>query len=136
MAKYKQNMNKKEPLLLSAALLLSIIGSITGVIMYFLSALFFDKAQSLIIHFTDLRSMQGINALYFDIFGALYALSLSGVILMKKRYKKGFYLYTTSQIVILFIPVLWLGGGAFSFVNLIFTLLFITIYLGYLKYLK
>ena len=130
-------MNKKEDhLLLSAALLLSTMGSIIGAIMYFLAALFFNETQSLIIHLTDIRSMDNITPLFFDIFGALYALSLAGVILMKKRWKKGFYLYTAAQIVILFVPVLWIGYGAFSFVNLIFTLLFITIYLGNLKYLK
>jgi len=127
---------KKDHLLLSAALLLSMIGSIIGVIMYFSAALFFDKAQSLIIQFTDIRSMENINPLYFDIFGALYALSLAGVILMKKRWKRGFFFYTSAQIVILFVPVLWLGGGAFSCLNLIFTLLFIGIYFSNLKYLK
>ena len=130
-------MNKKDDqLLLSAALLLSTIGSITGTIMYFSASVFFNNAQSLIIKFTEIRSMDNITPLFFDIFGALYTLSLAGVILMKKRWKKGLYLYTAAQIVILFVPVLWIGSGAFSCLNLIFTLLFIGIYFSNLKYLK
>jgi len=128
--------NKENHLLLSATLLLSTIGSISGTIMYFSASVFFNNAQSLIIKFTEIRSMDNITPLFFDILGTLYTLSLAGVILMKKRWKKGFYLYTAAQIVILFVPVLWMGSGAFSCFNLIFTLLFIGIYFSKIKYLK
>ena len=124
---------KDQPLLFSTTITLSIIGSSLAVIVYWVSAVFFTQAKTIIGQLTNSQSMQDITSLFFVIFGALYLVSLIGAIKMWKLQKAGYFFYAGAQILILLIPLFWLGGNAFSSTNTIFTLLFIGIYTAFLK---
>ncbi len=58
----------------------------------------------------------------------LYAVSLTGVILMWKLRKLGFHLYTLAQLFVLVITVLFLGKERLLLGDVMFTLLFVTYY--------
>jgi len=124
---------KDRPLLLSAALLLSTVGSSVAVLLYFSAAVFFNQTSLLIEQLTNMQTMQKITPSYFIIFGALYGLSLLGVMKMRGQQKAGYFFYTGAQLILLIVPLLWLGVNAFSATNTIFTLLFIAIYSIYVK---
>jgi hypothetical protein len=122
--------------LLSAALLLSFIGSSIGTLIYFTAAIFFDQSRKIIEELTNIQTSQKIAPLYFVIFGTMYCLSLIGVLKMHKMQKAGYFFYISAQICLLIVPLLWMGLNAFSATNTIFTALFITIYSVYLKEFK
>jgi hypothetical protein len=121
------------PLLLSAALLLSVIGSSIATLAYFTAAAFFDQTRQIIEKLTNIQTPQKIAPLYFVIYGALYCLSLIGVLKMMKMRKAGYFFYAGAQISLLIVPLLWMGVNSFSATNTIFTILFITIYSVFLK---
>jgi len=124
---------QERPLLLSAALLLSIIGSSVATLAYFTAAVFFDQTREMIEKLTNTQTPKKIVPLYFMIYGALYCLSLIGVLKMRKMQKTGYFFYTSAQICLLIVPLLWMGLNSFSATNTIFTFLFISIYSVYLK---
>lgn len=130
-------MNRKNrPPLLSALCILTFIGSTIGFIGYFLAAILFEKTEKLIIKYSSWHSSDDISPIYFTILMALFAISLTGAIRIWKFHKDGFFLYTVSQILILFLPVFWIGWQTFSTTNAIFTLAFIVGYAMNLKQLK
>ena len=123
------NTNKKiRPPFLSALCILTFIGSTIGFIGYFMASLFFDKTSELIIEYSSWHSVETISPLYFTLLMALSAISLTGAIRMWKFRRDGFFIYSIVQIVILFLPVIWIDWNAFSVANAIFTTVFI---LGY-----
>ena len=123
------NTNKKiRPPFLSALCILTFVGSTLGFIGYFMASLFFDITSELIIEYSSWHSVETISPLYFTVLMALSALSLTGAIRMWKYHRDGFLLYSISQIIILFLPVVWINWNAFSVVNAIITIVFI---LGY-----
>lgn len=124
------------PLLLSSALLLSVIGSSIATLAYFTAAVLFDRTRQIIEKLTNIQTPQKIAPLYFVIYGALYCLSLIGVLKMMKSQKTGYFFYTSAQISLLIVPLLWMGFNSFSATNAIFTILFITIYSYYLSVFK
>ena len=125
--------DKKQPLLFSTTITLSFIGSGLAAIVYWVSAVFFTQAKTIIEKLTNFQSMQDITSLFFVILGALYLLSFIGAVKMWRLQKAGYFFYAGAQILILIIPLIWLGGNAFSSTNTIFTLLFIGIYTSFLK---
>ncbi len=116
------------PPFLSALCLLSFIGSSVGFVGYFLAALFFENTSELIVKYSSWHSSEAISPLYFTLFMALFAISLTGAIRMWKLHRDGFYLYVFVQLAILFIPVLWIDWQAFSTTNAIFTTVFMVGY--------
>lgn len=124
------------PAFLSGVCLLSFIGSGMAFIAYFLASLFFDRTSELIIKYSSWNNTDEISSLYFTLLMALYAFSLIGAIRMWKLHKSGFYVYSISQIIILFQPALWINWQAFSVTNVIFTFIFIFAYFLNLKHLK
>ena len=122
--------------LLSALCILTFIGSTAGFIGYFLASVFFDKASQLIIKYSNWSSTDAISPLYFTLFMALSAVSLTGAIRMWKLHRDGFFIYSIAQIILLFLPVVWLGGNYFSVVGAIFTIVFIGGYALNWKVLK
>lgn len=58
----------------------------------------------------------------------LFALSLTGVILMWNLRKSGFHFYTLAQLLILLVTLLFLGRERVPLGDIMFTLLFITYY--------
>ena len=125
-----------KPLLLKAALTLSVIGSSIALAGYFLAAQFYEQAVEMIQSITNVTSTDGTSPLYFLIFGMLYCLSLGGVIFMIYNRRIGFWLYSLAQIVIQAFPVYWLGKNAFSTTNTIFTVMFILIYVSFYRRLR
>lgn len=119
---------KKQTDLLSALCMLTFIGSSVTFLGYFLASLFFEKASDFIIKFSSWQSTDQISPAYFTTLMALSAISLTGAIRMWKLHRDGFYLYIIAQILILFLPVIWIDRYAFSFSNAIFTAVFITGY--------
>ena len=130
-------MNKiHRPDFLSALCILTFIGSSFTFVLYLAASLFFERASEIIAEFSALYPINAITALYFTIFMALSALSLTGAIRMWKLHRDGFFIYTAAQIVLLLLPIFWISSQAFSVVNLIFTVIFIGGYLLNLKYLR
>jgi len=111
--------------LLTALCLLTFIGSGTSFIGFFLAAVFFEKTSELIIKYSSTHSLEAISPLYFTLFMALSAVSLVGAIRMWKLHRDGFILYTVSQLIILFLPVIWLDRNSFSVTGAIFTAVFV-----------
>jgi len=130
------NQKRYRPQLLSALCILTFIGSSVGFIGYFLASLFFEQVGGLIIKYSSWHSVEAISPVYFTLLMALFALSLTGAIRMWKLHRDGFFLYIFAQLLILFLPVLWINPQAFSETNAIFTTIFIVGYSINLKYLK
>ena len=124
---------KDQPLLFSSAIVLSLTGGALGILLFWGAALFFNSAQEFIISVTNITSMERITPLYFVLFGALSLLSFIGVLKMKKWQKAGFFFYLGAQLVMLFLPVIWIDWNAFSVNNTIFTLIFVFIYLSFYR---
>lgn len=116
---------KKRPDLLSALCILSFIGNATAFIVYFLASVFFKKASEFIFKYSNWHSVEAISPFYFTLFMALSAISLVGAIRMWKLHRDGFFIYTAAQIVLLFIPVIWIGWNSFSVTGAIFTGVFV-----------
>jgi len=122
--------------LLSALCILTFIGSTTSFIAYFLASFFYEKASELIIKYSNWNSVEAISPLYFILFMAVSAVSLIGAIRMWKLHRDGFLIYVISQIIIIFLPVVWLGWNSFSVTGAIFTVVFVGGYGLNWKYLK
>jgi hypothetical protein len=121
---------------LSALCILTFIGSTTSFLIYFLAALFFEKATDFIIKYSNWHSVEVISPFYFTLFMALSALSLVGAIRMWKLHRDGFIIYTIAQIILLFLPAIWIGWNSFSVTGAIFTAVFVAGYAMSLKRMK
>ncbi len=115
---------------------LTFIGSSIAFVGYFLAALFFDKISETIIQYSSWHSVEQISPLYFILLMVLFAISLVGAIRIWKLRRIGLIIYSVAQLLILFLPVFWIGWSGFSTINAIFTSLFITGYTLNLKHLK
>jgi len=114
--------------LLTALCILTFIGSGTSFIGFFLASVFFEKTSQLIIKYSNMHTIEAISPLYLTLFMVLSAISLVGAIRMWKLHRDGFFLFTVSQLVILFLPVIWLGWNSFSVTGTIFTGVFFVRY--------
>ena len=129
-------LHKPRPDFLSALCLLTFTGSTITFIGYFLAAVFFERVSELIIKYSAWHSVEAISPVYFTALMALSAMSLTGAIRMWKLHRDGFYLYLFAQVLMVSLPVLWIGTTAFSVSNALFTGLFLTGYTMNLKHLK
>jgi hypothetical protein len=114
--------------LLAALCILTFIGSTASFFIYFLAALFFEKASEWIVKYSNWHSAEVISPFYFTLFMALSAVSLAGAIRMWKLHRDGFFIYTIAQIILLFLPVIWIGWKSFSVTGAIFTAVFVAGY--------
>ena len=134
---YRSSTHFRLPPLLNAASVLSEIGSLTGTLLYFSAAIFFNETKELVLRITNSQAMNGINPSYFILFGWLYLVSLSGILKIRQLKRSGYWIYLICQLTILFTPMIKLGTSAFSATNTIFTVLFLFIYsLFYHRYRK
>lgn len=76
-----------------------------------------------------------IPQIVYVILTVLYALSLTGVILMWNLRKSGFHYYTLAQLLILLVPALFMGKGHLAIGDVMLTLLFVAYYFFTLKQL-
>ena len=118
----------QRPAYLSALCILTFLGSGLSFLIYFIAALFFKEASEFIIKFSRWHSTDAISPLYFTLFMTLNAISLTGAIRMWKLHRDGFFLYILSQLMILFLPAIWINTHAISVSNAIFTVIF---FVGY-----
>ena len=125
-----------QTVLLKALCILTFVGSTASFIMYFLASVFFEKASQIIVKYSSWFSVDAISPFYFTLFMALSAISLVGAIRMWKLHRDGFFVYTAAQIVLLFLPVIWIGWNSFSDSGAIFSLIFIVGYGLNWKYLN
>ena len=127
---------EKKPILFEGVCIFSLAGSSIGVLYTLIAIVFFPFVRGKIEQFTNITTTEHLSPLYFAILIAAFSLSLAGVIKLYRMQRAGLYFYLVAQAMILFIPVIWLGPNAFSFINTIFTLLFSGIYLFYFTHLK
>lgn len=124
---------EKKPVLYEAACIFSIIGSSMGFILMFVATFFFNPVTEKIRQVTDLTATEKISPIYFALLMAAFSVSLTGAIKLYRMQRAGLYFYLTAQIIILFLPVFWLGNNGFSVTNAIFTLIFSGVYLYYFR---
>lgn len=127
---------KKKPLFYEAACILSIIGSSIGFVTMFISTFLFKLVTEKITQVTNITATEKLSPLYFALLVTAFCVSLVGALKLFRLQKSGLYFYLSAQIVIMFLPVFWLGGNSFSVTNAIFTLLFSGIYIYHFKLLK
>ncbi len=130
-------MRKNErPDFLSALCILSFIGNGAAFLGYFAASLFFKQTSPLIIKYSSWHSTDLVSPLYFTSLMALFAVSLTGAIRIWKLHRDGFYIYSAAQIIILLLPVVWVGTQSFSVSNFVFTAIFILGYAWGLRWLR
>lgn len=127
-------MNK--PILYESACIFSIIGSSIGFISMFISTFFFRIVTEKITSITNITATEKLTPIYFAMLMAAFSVSLTGAIKLYRMQRSGLYFYLVAQLVILFLPVFWLGSNAFSVTNAIFTLIFSGVYLYYYQITK
>ena len=127
-------MNKR-PVLYSSASTLSFVGSGIAFLTFLLVAIFYEFVSRKIIGITNELSMDGTSRFYFILLSAFHALSFSGVVALWKYRKNGFFLYLISQLSILFLPLVFLSRNAFSITNTVFTIVFVSIYFSYYRWI-
>lgn len=120
--------NPDRPRVLEALCMLSFLGSGGGFLIYLAAAVFYAKAQEIILKFSSLHTTDGLSPLYFLLFSLFFLVSLSGVIRMWNLKRSGLFIYTAAQVMILSWPLIWMGLEAFSATALIFTVLFLGAY--------
>ena len=83
--------------------------------------------------FTLWERMATVPQSYYAGLAVLAILSLAGCILMWNLRRSGFHCYTIAQLLMLALPLLFLGKGFFGLGDLMFTILFIYLYYILLK---
>lgn len=124
---------------LRIVLVLSIIGSGYNLISCFICGAFYNmfvemkepmmKAFESMPEFkVSYELMMAVPQIGYLLMAFLYALSLTGVIMMMKLRKNGWHYYTLAQLLLLLVPVLFVGRTAFNIGDLMMTLLFSAYY--------
>ena len=127
---------KDRPILFQSACIFSIAGSSIGFLSMLLATIFFETVSQKIESFTNITSTDQLSPLYFASLMAAFGVSLAGAIKLYRMQLAGLYFYLTAQIVILFLPVIWMGSNGFSVANTIFTFLFSGVYLYFYRITK
>ncbi|MFY9152900.1 MAG: hypothetical protein WAO52_12845 [Prolixibacteraceae bacterium] len=127
---------KNKPILFEAACIFSISGSSIGFLSMFIAAIFFQETTKIITGITNFTATENLNPLYFALLGVAFAFSLMGALKLYRTQKTGLYFYLAAQVIIMTLPVFWLGSHSFSVTNAIFTFIFASVYLFNFKILK
>ena len=127
---------QKKPLFFESACIFSIVGSSIGFLGMLISIFFFSFVTENIRAVTDITSTEKLSPLYFSFLMASYCVSLFGAINLFRLKRVGLIFYLLAQVMIMILPVFWLGSVAFSVTNAIFTILFSGVYLANYKLLK
>lgn len=124
------------PLLFSSALTLSTIGSSIASLAFLFVAAFYSNMLPTIQKLTNTETPDMISRWYVITLGLVCVVSLIGVFKMWQYRKSGFFIYLAAQMTMLLLPLAYIGSHAFSSTNTIFTMLFVGVYLAFLKRLK
>jgi len=142
---------QKEPLpdeivpnlvLLKILCVFTFIGSGLGFVSYGIIGLihsFFSQNLALIPDEQNrelIQMMLSAGRTFFFLNAILYAASFAGSVLLWQMKKKGFHLYTASQLLLLILPMAYIKGFPMPGTNIFLTILFIWGYSGFLKYMK
>lgn len=125
-----------KPTLFEAACLLSIAGGLLGFISLLSASIFFETAVGYIVKFSNIRAADKLSPMYLALIAGIHLMSFSGALLLYRLRKAGLYLYLAAQVMLMFVPVFWLGSNAFSVTNSIFVILFSGVYLWNSSILK
>ncbi|MBR4505153.1 MAG: hypothetical protein IKP21_00065 [Bacteroidales bacterium] len=77
---------------------------------------------------TMMERMFEVPKSYYLVCSLLFALELAGAILMWNLRRSGFHSYTIARLLLLLLPLLFLGRGAMAFGDVMLALLFILVY--------
>ncbi len=133
-------MNHK--VILQILLVLSMISAITMFFSSLMMALFLPVLDQFYVSnqkllpeemFTMWERMASVPRPYYAAMTLLYALSLAGCILMWKLRRSGYHCYALAQLLMLLVPLLFLGKGFLGIGDLMFTALFLLLYYLLLK---
>jgi len=121
---------------LRIVLVLTFIGSGFSALAYLMSGIFYDTFQQTLSAITSVNSEMAVSAdmfasfprLLFIALGVFNGISLLGAIAMWNLNKTGFHAYTLSQLVILALPVVFMGKAYFGIGDAMLTLLFVAYY--------
>lgn len=127
---------EKKPILYESTCIFSMIGSSIGLTGMFIATFFFRIVTEKITLITNITATEKLSPIYFALLMAAFSVSLAGAIKLYRMERIGLYFYLTAQMIILFLPVIWLGSNAFSVTNAIFTLIFSSVYLYYYRIIK
>lgn len=127
-------MNPK--LSLHIVLILTFIGSGFSCLAYLMSGIFYDTFQQTLSAIASANGEMAVSADLFAAFprllfislGVFYGISLLGAIAMWKLSRSGFHAYTLSQLVIIALPVFFMGKAYFGIGDAMLTLLFVLYY--------
>ena len=134
----------KSKLSLRIVLVLSIIGSGISFLSYSVVGLFYNQYQALFASMPEGLPEEMAVALemlverpraLFLLLGIFSGLSLLGVILMWNIRRSGFHCYTLAQLILLTLPVIFLGKSSFAIGDAMLTLLFVVYYYTSLRML-
>ena len=78
--------------------------------------------------YTMMEQLFEVPRSYYVGCGLLYALELLGAVLMWNLRRSGFHCYTLARLLLLLLPLLFLGRGAVALGDIMFALLFILVY--------
>lgn len=127
---------------LRIVLVLTFIGSGLNCLSYALVALVLPQLQELFSSgsltlpeemMVAFETILKPSRFFYFLMALFYALSLYGAILMWKVRKTGFHCYTLAQLVLLTIPVLFMGKAYFAIGDAMLTLMFVLFYFVTLK---
>jgi len=124
---------QNKPIVYESACIFSIIGSSLGFICMFISTFFFSFVTEKITSVTNITATEKLSPIYFALLMTAFSISLAGAIKLYRLQRIGLYFYLAAQLLILFLPVFWLGNLAFSTTNAIFTATFASIYIYYFR---
>ena len=128
--------------LLKILCVITFIGSGLGFLSYGIIGLihsFFSSNLSLIPDEQNrqlIEMMLSAGRTFFFLNALLYAVSFGGALLLWRLNKKGFHLYTASQLLLLILPMAYIKGFPMPATNIFLTILFIWGYSGFLKFMK
>lgn len=123
-------------------LVLSMISAVTNFLSHLMMALFLPALNTFYAthpgmmpaeFYTLWEQMITVPRPYYGGMALLCALSLTGCILMWKLHRPGFHCYSIAQLLMLALPLLFLGKGYLGIGDLMFTALFVFIYYLLLK---
>lgn len=83
--------------------------------------------------FTMMQTMLDLPRFYYLVTGILYLLELGGVVLMWNLRWSGFHTYTLARLLLLLMPLLFLGRGYVGFGDVMFALLYVLSYFLMMK---
>lgn len=132
----------KSQTVLKILLVLSMISAAGNMLSYLIMALFLPALTNIYATHPDLmpaefytlwESMAAVPRPYYAGMAALSALSFAGCILMWKLHRGGFHCYAIAQLMMLALPLLFLGKGYLGIGDMMFTALFLLMYWMLLK---